>query len=207
MKEQLHVSDGAGHWADRTERRERTDAGRQMSHARNTAWCGLERTDAGAMCRKAHRAAAVAAESSSGHARGDRRRLTSARTAWCVFEVPGIVGTPIENVVGDVSHQIFRAICHTQNHGSRSTKACHHLGVFLSNAALIDYASDLTPVASCRYRRLYRNRQPPQSTELFCGSVNGTRLLPHTLGIEIHKCIDLRVQPLNLAKVLICQFK
>src|SRR5262252_2042287 len=69
--------------------------------------------------------------------------------------------------------------------------------------AAIHHTTDFAAVASRRDGGLYCHRQASQRSQLFCGGINRTCLCANAVGIEVHQRIDLRVQPLNLADILV----
>jgi hypothetical protein len=72
--------------------------------------------------------------------------------------------------------------------------------------ALVQQAANLASAARGRNRRLDGHRQTMQCAARFSLRVEPARLHPHALGIEVSKCVELWIQPLDLLDVSLGQF-
>jgi len=110
----------------------------------------------------------------------------------------------VQIVLGDVGHEVLRAVRGAEDDCSRLPKARHNRRVFAGDAALVRQAADLATMAGGRDRGLHRYWK---SGEGALGFLGRSRLLADSLRVEIDQGVDLRVQALNLADVLVRQFE
>src|SRR5271155_1851384 len=109
-EEQRDIADGACHGTDCAQNGKGPIACRQMTACRDTAWRRFERAYPGKVSRLAHRAAAIAAQSTRGKAGGNGGRFSAARSAGASLHIPRIRCWTVQPVVALVSHQKLRTV-------------------------------------------------------------------------------------------------
>ena len=137
-EERGEIGDGAGHRADDANPREGACTRREVARGGNAAGRGLESADAREVGGSADGAAAVAADSAHGAARGDGRGFAAAGAAGGIGGIPGIGSFAGEAIVCFVSHQEFGRVGVAEEDGSGVFEARNDGGVGVGNVILAE---------------------------------------------------------------------
>ena len=179
-----------------------------MAGAGNASGRGLESADAAEVGGDANGSAAVTADASGGHARGDSRRFAAARSTRRAVQVPRTVGSSMQQVVGLPCHEHFGRVGDSENHCARGFQARDQRRVFFCNGAGAKTRAGFAAHSGDVDAALDADGDTVQRTKrlaLYNAVISGLRLFVRARRVDVYVGVQNRVESFDLFEMRIDQ--